>query len=101
MTRLTGIVQQAKQIQLVEPKFDGVAMTTADSLTCKIIGANAAVLTNVAMTYTATLPERNTWGWYANVNLPTTPQTVHIHIEASKSGATGRWHETMVVKSFV
>ena len=100
MTRLTGHVQSAKQVQLVEPKFDGVVMDTVDTITCLLIGANGSTLASVVMTYTASLPERNTWGYYANVSLPATPQTVHVHVEAVKSGAIGRWHLTMQATPF-
>jgi hypothetical protein len=100
MSSQTGIILTSKQVQLVEPTFGDSPMTTADSVDCTLIGLGA-VISTTAMSYTEDLEETDTWGWFANINLPATPQTVHVHVEANKSGAKGRWHETIKVRNFV
>jgi hypothetical protein len=93
--RYSGIVLTSKQIQLVEPEFGDAAMTTADSVTCTLVGRNGATLSSTAMTYTADLDQTNKPGWYANVNLPADPQQVSVRVEATKAGARQRWHTTI------
>ena len=100
MSRVTGIALTSAQVQLVEPTFDDIPMTTADSVVCTVVGANAPI-SSANMSYTADLMDTNTWGWFVNIAYPASPQTVHIHVEANKGGATGRWHETVIVKPFV
>ena len=99
MSRLTGIVLSSKQVQLVEPTFGDANMTTADSVVCTLT-SSAGVISTTDMTYTADLEKTNTWGWFANVNLPATATTMHIHVEATKGNARGRWHLVMQVVPF-
>ena len=98
--RYTGIILTSKQVQLVEPTFDEIPMQTADSVVCTLVGRGGATLSSTNMTYTADLVETNRPGWYANVNLPSDPQQVHVHIEALKNGARQRWHTTIQATAF-
>lgn len=96
----TGIVLQSKQIQLVEPEFDNERMISADSVTCTLVGSQGSTISVTAMEYTANLPETDTWGWFANVNMPSALQVIDVKVEALRSGARGRWAARIRLKKF-
>jgi hypothetical protein len=106
MGRFEGIVGTSKQLQIVEPALDGVAITTADSTAWSLIDEAGTTLSSGTMTYSASLPAATVGGaspgegWFANYDLPNTPQITHIHMTMVKSGTTMKWHDTVVVKDF-
>jgi hypothetical protein len=98
--RYSGISLSSKQVQLVEPLFDDDPMTTADSVTCTLVGKRSETISLTVMQYTADLPVSDTWGWFANVNLPSELQTVTAKIEALRSGVRMRWTEQIAVTRY-
>lgn len=99
MSQINGIALSSKQVQLVEPTFDEDPMTTADSVVCTLVGVSG-ILSTTNMTYTDDLDQTNTWGWYGNINLPASAQSITIRVEAIKAGTTGRWRQKATVKPF-
>ena len=100
MTRYDAYPGTAIQVQLVEPKLDGVAITTADSTSCVLTTAQGATISTGTFSYTASLPNTAKAGWFANMTVPDSPQRCHIHSTLVKSGATMKWHDTLLVKDF-
>ncbi len=39
--------------------------------------------------------------WYADLAMPATAGTYHLHATATAGGATDKWHQTIIVKAFV
>ncbi len=39
--------------------------------------------------------------WYADLTMPATAGTYHLHATATAGGATNTWHDTIIVKAFV
>lgn len=99
MSQINGIVLASKQVQLVEPLFDDEPMESADSVICTLVGSSGIIAT-ANMTYTDDLDKTNTWGWYGNINFPSSAQSVTIRVEAIKSGTVGRWRQKASVKPF-
>jgi hypothetical protein len=106
MGRYEGIIGTSRQIQIIEPALDGVAITTADSTAWSMVNEAGTTLDSGTLTYAAVLPAAEVGGtspgqgWFANYNLPASAQVVHIHMTMVKTGTTMKWHDIVVVKDF-